>query len=279
MSTINLVSVSGGKDSTALALYAIEQNVENLEFVFSDTGNEAQVTYDYIDYLDKELYNRSGKHIVRLKADFSALIKKRQERLLNKGETERAKYMVSSGNPFLDLCLVKGRFPSPMARFCTQELKVEVSKQYINSFLDRGITVFNWSGIRHEESFKRSSAVETELFFLNADTGAECWHYRPLLTWSTEDVFDYIHKHGLKHNPLYDAGFTRVGCFPCIMARKSEIKLIAERFPEEINRLRNWEELVSKSSKRGSYTFFKPKDGRVGIDATVEWSKTGRGVK
>ena len=46
-----------------------------------------------------------------------------------------------------------------------------------------------------------------------------------------------------------------------------------------IDRIAYLEELQRKSSKRGSYTFFKPKDGKVGIDATVEWSKTGRGIK
>lgn len=279
MKEVNLVSISGGKDSTALALYAIEKNTENLEFVFSDTGNEAKVTYDYIDYLDQELYNRSGKHIVRLKADFSALIKKRQERLLNKGETERAKHMVSSGNPFLDLCLVKGRFPSTMARFCTQELKVFTAKAHINSYLSKGISVNNWSGIRHEESTKRSTMEERELFFKDKTTGAECWHYRPLLKWTTKDVFGYIHSKGLKHNPLYDAGFTRVGCFPCIMCRKKELKLISEKFPNEIDRLRQWEDIVGKASARGKSTFFKIVKDRDCIDKVVEWSKTGRGVK
>jgi tRNA(Ile)-lysidine synthase TilS/MesJ len=34
----NIVSVSGGKDSTALLLLAIERETENMQAVFADTG-------------------------------------------------------------------------------------------------------------------------------------------------------------------------------------------------------------------------------------------------
>lgn len=46
--TLNVVSVSGGKDSTATALLAIEQNTDNIMFIFADTGNESHKTYDYL---------------------------------------------------------------------------------------------------------------------------------------------------------------------------------------------------------------------------------------
>ena len=69
--TLNVVSISGGKDSTSTALLAIEQKAENLMFIFADTGNEAAKTYDYLEYLDGILFERSGKRITCLKADFS----------------------------------------------------------------------------------------------------------------------------------------------------------------------------------------------------------------
>ena len=34
-----------------------------------------------------------------------------------------------------------------------------------------------------------------------------------ILNWTTDDVMDYLDG---QHNPLYDAGFPRVGCFPCL---------------------------------------------------------------
>jgi 3'-phosphoadenosine 5'-phosphosulfate sulfotransferase (PAPS reductase)/FAD synthetase len=35
----------------------------------------------------------------------------------------------------------------------------------------------------------------------------------PILKWSEKQVFDYL---GDEVNPLYEAGFNRVGCFPCL---------------------------------------------------------------
>lgn len=57
-----LISLSGGKDSTALALLAIETKAPDdvLDFVFCDTGNEHPITYAYVEYLDQRLRELSG---------------------------------------------------------------------------------------------------------------------------------------------------------------------------------------------------------------------------
>jgi len=67
--------MSGGKDSTATALVAIERGTENLRFVFADTGHEHRHTYEYIEYLE----GRLGITIDRVKADFSRQIAGKRE--------------------------------------------------------------------------------------------------------------------------------------------------------------------------------------------------------
>lgn len=47
---VHVLSVSGGKDSTAMYLLAMEMGVEFLA-VFADTGNEHEITLDYISKL------------------------------------------------------------------------------------------------------------------------------------------------------------------------------------------------------------------------------------
>ena len=42
----HIVSISGGKDSTALLLLALERETPNLEVVFADTGHEHAQTYE-----------------------------------------------------------------------------------------------------------------------------------------------------------------------------------------------------------------------------------------
>jgi len=46
----HIVSLSGGKDSTALAIY-LRDRIPDLEYVFCDTGEELRETYSYLDRL------------------------------------------------------------------------------------------------------------------------------------------------------------------------------------------------------------------------------------
>ena len=41
----------------------------------------------------------------------------------------------------------------------------------------------------------------------------------PLARWSRLEVFDYIGRHGVPTNPLYQQGYARIGCAPCTRAR------------------------------------------------------------
>jgi len=74
---IAIVSVSGGKDSTATALLAIEKHsAENCRFVFADTGNEHELTMEYVNhYLPETL----GIRIDTVRADFSSQIVRKRE--------------------------------------------------------------------------------------------------------------------------------------------------------------------------------------------------------
>lgn len=278
MDTVNVISISGGKDSTALWLLAKERETENMKVIFSDVGHEHPETYRYIEYLQKEL-----GEITIIKPDFSdRVIKKRevvQTKWRNEGISENVidealEALQPTGIPFLDLCLWKGRFPSTMARFCTQELKViPVYEQIYMPLFETGKHVVSWQGIRAQESRKRAQMPERE----ETPEGYEV--YRPLINWDVYDVFKMHEKHGIKPNPLYTQGMGRVGCMPCINSRKDELFEIARRFPAEIERVAKWERIVGKASKRGSATFFTSDDRGHGINEVVEWSKTSRGGK
>ncbi len=57
----HILGISGGKDSTALALY-LKYRVPQVEYFFCDTHKELPETYEYIEKLEMLL----GKEIVRL---------------------------------------------------------------------------------------------------------------------------------------------------------------------------------------------------------------------
>ena len=124
---------------------------------------------------------------------------------------------------------------------------------------------------------------------MSTEDGGGMWVYRPIIKWRVEDVFAAHKEAGIRPNPLYQAGMTRVGCMPCMQASKRDISIIADRWPEVINRLEEWEAVVSAASKRGSSTFFSTSsDSTVsrseevdytthGIRRIVEWAQTARG--
>ncbi|OCA54228.1 Thioredoxin-dependent 5'-adenylylsulfate reductase [Photorhabdus namnaonensis] len=300
-STINVISVSGGKDSLAQWLLAIENSVNHIA-VFADTGHEHPQTMEYLDYLE----NRLGK-IQRVRADFSnqinakrAFIKSRwplslvSECGMSAAQAENRiiaalKVLFPTNNPFLDLCMLKGRFPSTKARFCTFELKHKpISEQIIKPLLSEFDEVISWQGVRAQESPARAGLPVWES---DIDDTAGLSVYRPILSWTHEHVFALAKKHSIKPNPLYQQGCSRVGCMPCIHARKSELAEIFVRFPDEIARVARWERIVSACSRRGNSAFFPSHQDPVkrerridcvtleshGIETYRDWAMTSRG--
>jgi len=290
----NIVSVSGGKDSTALLLLALERNTENLQAVFADTGHEHAQTYEYVQYLNEKVFP-----IRTVRADFTVDINRKREFVATKwreqGVAEEKVLraiaaLQPTGNPFLDLCIWKGRFPSTKARFCSEELKRNpIVEQVQMPLLEKGDTIWSWQGVRADESLARRDLPELECVGGIKGEG-ELWNYRPILTWTAEDAFAMHRKHNIKHNPLYEQGMGRVGCMPCIHVRKDELLEVSRRFPEEVQRVADWEQVVKEASKRDMATFFpsvqqdpnstKPVTLKnFGILSVVEWSKTSKGRK
>lgn len=289
MSIANVISISGGKDSTALLLLARALEAQNLQAVFADTGHEHSETYDYVRYLE----DATGVPIRWVKADFSAEIQRKRDKL-EAGELpgwsdamrdQALEVLRPTGIPFLDLCLWKGRFPSRRAQFCTQFLKrLPIERDVIMPALERFGTVWSWQGVRAQESPARRLLPEFE------DVGGfGVYAYRPLIRWTWQSVFEAHDYMGIKPNPLYTQGMGRVGCMPCVNCGKDELQQISARFPQEVDRVREWERLVSMASRMGSATFFQVgTDPTVsanddishsthGIDRAVEWSQTSRG--
>jgi len=269
-----LVSVSGGKDSTATLLLALERlPKEDIFPAFADTGNEHPMTYDYVRFLGE----RFGLTIKWVRADFTEWWWQRRDYVrdkwpipsIKKGWPDGVPAEViarvlsvfekgPTGNPFLDLCIIKGRFPSRMAQFCTDFLKKQPLNKYTNDLVvsRHPEAIEYWQGVRADESENRSKLPERE-------TGGELFMiYRPILRWNVAQVFEQHRKSGIEPNPLYKLGMSRVGCMPCINARKGEILQISKRFPEHIDRIEEWEAAVSMASKRSNATFFPSPEDR-----------------
>ena len=113
--TRHILGLSGGKDSTALAIH-MRDRVPQMEYVFCDTGKELRETYEYLDRVEAYL----GKKLIRLNSDFD-----------------------------FDhwLQIYGGYLPSSRMRWCTRQLKLRPFERYVGDD-----PVINYVGIRADEN-------------------------------------------------------------------------------------------------------------------------------
>jgi 3'-phosphoadenosine 5'-phosphosulfate sulfotransferase (PAPS reductase)/FAD synthetase len=97
--TRHVLGISGGKDSSALAIY-MRSKVPQMEYFFCDTGAELPETYDYLNRLESAL----GKQIIRLNAtrDFDHWMQ-----------------------------IYQGTLPSASMRWCTKNLKLKPLEEWL----------------------------------------------------------------------------------------------------------------------------------------------------
>ena len=70
-----------------------------------------------------------------------------------------------------------------------------------------------FTGLRREQSPSRANLAEVEPFRL--PSGKELTKVSPLAHWTTKDVWAYAKAQGIPLLPLYDIGYSSIGCEPC----------------------------------------------------------------
>ena len=128
MTNRHICLLSGGKDSTALALYLRDTRPElDIEYVFNDTHMELPETYEYLVKVEAYL----GKPIIRLCSDKGS---RGFEHFLKK---------------------YRGFLPSPSVRWCTKLMKIKPFEDYIG---DEEASLY--IGIRADE--RREGYISTK---------------------------------------------------------------------------------------------------------------------
>ena len=119
----HILSLSGGKDSAALAIY-LRDRVPEIEYIFHDTDKELPETYDYMRRLEAIL----GKPIVRTTP------------------TDSFDHW---------LTVYRGMLPSNHRRWCTKMLKLKPFEAYVGEG-----PVINYVGLRADEN--RTGYISTK---------------------------------------------------------------------------------------------------------------------
>lgn len=112
--TRHILSLSGGKDSAALAIY-MRDRVPDMEYIFSDTRKELPETYEYLNRIEDYL----GKPVHRLNADLGF-------------------------DHWYDV--YGGMIPSNHRRWCTKMLKLKPFEEFVGD-----APVLNYVGLRADE--------------------------------------------------------------------------------------------------------------------------------
>ena len=114
----HVCGISGGKDSSALAVYMRDQ-VPDMEYFFCDTGAELPETYEYLNKLEAVL----GKPIARLNSD--------------KGFDHWFE-------------VFRGALPSPQMRWCTKNMKIKPLEAWLGD-----APAISYVAIRADESNRK----------------------------------------------------------------------------------------------------------------------------
>ena len=122
----HVLGISGGKDSSALAVH-MRAKVPHMEYFFCDTGAELPETYDYLSRLEAAL----GKPITRLNAsrDFDHWLQ-----------------------------VYQGTLPSASMRWCTKNLKIKPLEDWIGD-----ATAISYVAIRADEQRLGYQSTKTNI--------------------------------------------------------------------------------------------------------------------
>lgn len=228
-----IVPVSGGKDSQVCLSLAL-QDGRPVVCVHQNTGYDHPDTYQQIQDMEK-FYSVAIEHTHN---KWGGMI------------------------PWLE---TSGYFPNSAARGCTQRLKQEPFARWLQ---EKGFNAENseiWFGMRSDESAARAGkygAITADDDFTLGDISGyynEGWRRGlgripaklPIVSWTSEMVFNWIWAEGAPLNPLYSRGHLRVGCYPCFLGRKAEW-IAAGKDPVGQAHLRKLLELQNKWSAQGS---------------------------
>lgn len=239
------VSFSGGKDSTVLlALIKLCEDVYTLPIggipaVFSNTGIELTVTYNFVKWVKDNYY--SNVQIIRPSVSFDWVLKTKGKPLKSKLKSEyigryqrgtRSKCVMqnlvlgvtNSGKQTWkirlgdkDMHMLNDAFPIKASGACCHYLKKEPFSRYLEENGIRGFATGMRAGeggarelnmsVRENKGLSRICTTVSKKGIIKKS---------PLIDWTDEDLEEFIDKYNV---PLSDAytkyGFRRTGCMSC----------------------------------------------------------------
>ncbi|WP_407537157.1 phosphoadenosine phosphosulfate reductase family protein [Cetobacterium somerae] len=175
---VNMVSFSGGKDSTVVShLVRTALNNQSILHIFGDTTLELPLTYEYVEKFKEQ-------------NPMTPFFDERNEE-----------------NNFFEMCKEIGP-PSRVSAWCCSIFKTGPMGTTLSNFEEDFLTFY---GVRRKESSSRSKYPK----ILKSTKIDKQLSIGPIIDWLDIDVWLYILTENIDFNFSYRQGFPRVGCWVC----------------------------------------------------------------
>ena len=209
---MNIVSLSGGKDSTAMLLMMLERGIPVDRVVFADTTKEFPGMYAHMT----KLQAMCPVPIETVRLDFDYWF----------AERVRTKATWRNKAPGYG-------WPDMRVRWCTALKRTAVVK--IEKQCEDAVSFI---GIAYDELWRCDNNKLT-----NKHIKRDNIRY-PLVEWKiTEaDALTYCYSKGLDWGGLYEK-FTRVSCYLCPMSRVNDLRTVYNEYPDL------WDEMLAMDKK------------------------------
>ena len=246
---LHVVSLSGGKDSTAMLLRMLEEGMRVDIILFCDTGLEFPAMYEHLDKLERDI----GRPITRIRSfhTFEYYLTQKEILVKHKKNAGQRNYRGYG-------------WSGPLNRWCTKELKTIPREKFLRQ-LQEHYDIIEYVGLAADEGYR---------FERENNQKPNCRH--PLVDWGmTEaDCLQYCYDRGYTWGGLYKQ-FSRVSCWCCPLQPLAELRILYKSYPELWAQLKEWDKRTWRKFK----TNYSVEELEARLDFEEQWQAEGKELK
>lgn len=227
----HVISLSGGKDSTAMLLLMLEKDMPIDAVLTADTGMEFPEMYEHLAKIDERLYKERGIRLTVLRhpKGFEWLMFDEPKQRPSSIEKRRKIGVPCYGNGW----------PGIRCRWCTGQLKTHLISKEINRLKGQCRTL-NYIGIAADEPVR----VKGDRY--------------PLVDWgiTEKEALKICYDRGFDWGGLYEI-YRRCSCWCCPFQRIDELRKLRRYHPELWQRLRDIDKRAMEQFGNNQWGKFK----------------------